>query len=167
MRSRDKLKICLHYLNTITLGAPTHNEVVLRISTYGTPIKKDTKLRKVLIYFERLPPLKSHDPLITWSKFISPLSQNLRPLNLAGWLRGGDSAQKWLSRHRHFVVFLFLLLVRVFRRTYKGFLICFIDCYPGSAWPVSPRKILMHSLENVCIPHVSLIWNFVSESHVL
>ena len=87
--SRDKLKTYLYQQNAyghktyqrsdITQGVPTHkftyplNEVVMwghetnwicYISTCRRPL--NTKLGKSLTYNERLPSLKSHDPLITW-----------------------------------------------------------------------------------------------------
>ena len=61
----------------------------------------------------RLRPLKSHDPLIMWQfeKFISPLSQDFWPLNLAGWwLWGGGSSREVITK--------FLLYILLFHITF-------------------------------------------------
>ena len=83
------------------------------ISTCRRPM--GTKLRKVLTYRERLPPLKPRVLLIPWpteakrqfKTFLFPLSQDIWPLNLARCLptRGG-SAHKRLSHHQLLVNFM-------------------------------------------------------------
>ena len=46
------------------------------MSTATTPVK-------VVTYLKGLPPIKSYEPLITWSLIISLLPQYLKPPNLA------------------------------------------------------------------------------------
>lgn len=68
----------------------------------------DTTLRKVLIYCERLPPLKTrlfdhviNDTSHDIEKPVSSLSQDLWQLNLARcWIWGGGSACKCSSHHQ-------------------------------------------------------------------
>ena len=68
-------------------------------NTFTTPIATATKLIRLVHHREGLPPIKSHDPLITWSSeiawwtktMISQLPQRLWRQLLAGWghtLRG-------------------------------------------------------------------------------
>ena len=76
------------------------------ISTCRRPL--DTNLGRVLTYHERLPPLNSNDPLITWPtwgyvtirKTCVSTFRRLWPLNLAKcWLWAEGAAGKHLSHH--------------------------------------------------------------------
>lgn len=80
-------------------------EITRKMKNVKSPLIRpmDTKLGKIMTYYERLPFLKSHYPLITWPtwgnvtnwKVISPFSQDLLSLSLAGWLlQGGGSEHK-------------------------------------------------------------------------
>ena len=90
-----------HHLNKYLLGVIWE---IRYISNCWRPMH--TKLYKVMTYHKRLPLIKSHNPLIIWPRWghmtdwKSLLSQNVWPLNLAGWwLQGGGSEHKCLSRH--------------------------------------------------------------------
>ena len=114
VRSLDKLKLLnLHYhsvygYQTWRYGnflwwAPTfkfkrlfdHMILQDRATNYIFIIKVPmaTRLGRMVTYLRRLLPIKSHDPLNTWSCkiawqtkiIISPLPQSLRPLNLTVW----------------------------------------------------------------------------------
>ena len=100
------------HLNRLILWGQVTNKI--HVSICRRPM--GTVLNKVLTYCERLTPLKSHDPLMTWPmwghvtiwKCISPLLQDLWPLILTGsWLLEGGSARKRLSRHRLLALFLY------------------------------------------------------------
>ena len=84
-------------------------EITRKMKNVKSPLIRpmDTKLGKIMTYYERLPFLKSHYPLITWPtwgnvtnwKVISPFSQDLLSLSLAGWLlQGGGSEHKRQNR---------------------------------------------------------------------
>ena len=99
--------------NHVVLGGYLTN-YLRYISTYRR--STDTKLGEEVTYCERFSILKSHDLLITWQlevtlqieKIVSPLSQDLWPLNLTEcWLQGGSGERKRLSPHQ---LYLFLLL---------------------------------------------------------
>ena len=61
-------------------------------------------------------------------RVVSPLSQDLWSLNLAGWwICGGGSERKLLNRHQPLL--LFFLFV-------GGFWLCFISCYLRLLWLV-------------------------------
>ena len=103
------------------------------ISTCKRPV--ETKLRKVLTYRERPPPLALNNPLITWpikvrwkfEKFVSLLSQHLWMLNLAGYWLWESAGRKHLRRHWLLIHLVktalqkqhFLLMILLFLHTTK------------------------------------------------
>ena len=96
-------------------------KVMWQNKTILSPLPKvsvTTKLDRLETYLEWLPSyihmvfsqmiLLDH---VTISKIYHPLSQELWPLNLGWWLRGGCLARKRLSRHWLLVPFPFLISV--------------------------------------------------------